>query len=80
MIQIPKFVAEGNNPAVDTLNEEIQKNQGEVYNEWKDAQDPVRGLEIKSYLFTSEDYVQAWLLSWNSLTLWNPWGCIFVSL
>ncbi len=59
VIQIPKFVAEGNNPAVDTLNEEIQKNQGEVYKEWKDAQDPVRGLEIKSYLFTSEDYVQA---------------------
>lgn len=59
VVQIPKFVAEGSNPAVDTLNAEIQKNQGEVYGEWKDSQDSVRDLEIKSYLFTSEDYVQA---------------------
>ncbi len=60
IIEIPEFVAPGDNPEIDSLNAKIYENHTKLYEEWKKAPNSVRGLEIKSELsFANEEYVQA---------------------
>lgn len=58
IIEIPEFVAPGDNPEIDSLNAKIYENHTKLYEEWKKTPNSVRGLEIKSHSFTNENYVQ----------------------
>lgn len=59
-IQIPTFKSPGENPQTRALNDKIEENHTKLYEEWKNRSDnSVRELEMKSYLFADEYYVQA---------------------
>lgn len=59
VVQIPEFVTQDNNPAVNTLNAKIKENHLKLYEEWKNHPDGIRQLEIKTYSVKTEPYVQA---------------------
>lgn len=58
-VQIPEFVSPGDNPETRALNDKIQENHTNLYEEWKSTANSVRQLEVKTYPFANDRYVQA---------------------
>jgi hypothetical protein len=74
--EIPYIEYDGEkNERIDAINRSLHQGIGQIYSDFMASRDDVSWIEIKTYPFTSEKYLQA-VVTWNTYPSYGTWGDI----